>query len=332
MIITKTPFRISFVGGGSDISDFYRRSAGAVLSTAIDKYMYISSHRFFDSDKIRVKYSQTETVDDIEQMKHPIFREVLRKFEVKGAIEISSNADIPAGTGLSSSSSFTVGLLHNMHTVRGRFTTKKQLAEEACEIEIGKLKEPIGKQDQYAAAFGGLNVIRFEPSEEVSIEPIHLNKRTYEALQASLLLFYIGQPRRASDILSEQKKNMNERRKFDTLRKMVELVWQLRESLYSDNLEQFGRVLHQNWLLKRQLASKITNPAIDEIYEAGLENGALGGKVLGAGGGGFMLFCCLPAQQHRLREAMSGFKEMKFKFESGGSKLIYIGDECYEHD
>jgi len=330
MIITKTPFRISFVGGGSDIEAFYSRSQGAVLSTTVNKFMYISSHSFFDGDKFRIKYSQTETVDNVDRIRHPIVREVLKKFNVPGGIEISSNADVPAGTGLSSSSSFTVGLLHNIHTVLGRFVTKRQLAEEACQIEIERLKEPIGKQDQYAAAFGGLNIIKFNPSGTVEVEPIHLKRDVYEQLQNNLLMFYGGKPRKASDILTEQKNNLTSQKKTDVLKKMVELVWKLRDALYGGALEAFAKLLHENWLLKKQLASKISNCRIDEIYRTAMENGALGGKLLGAGGGGFLLLYSEPKNHKRLREALSRLKEMRFRFESEGSKLIYIGEECYE--
>jgi len=327
MIITRTPFRISFVGGGSDLRDFYRHSAGAVLSTTINKFIYVSSHRFFDEDRLRIKYSQTENVNSVGEIKHPIVREVLKKFNAKGALEISSNADVPAGTGLSSSSSFTVGLLHNMYTVHGKFATAAQLAADAYDIEVETLKEPIGKQDQYAAAFGGLNVIKFNPSETVNIEPIHLTKEIYNGLQDSLLLFYAGNPRKASDILSEQKSNMHSPKKVDVLKRMVELVWKLRDALYEGRLGECGKILHENWLLKKQLASKISNGRIDSIYETALKNGAAGGKLLGAGGGGFLLFFCEKNKQHKLKSALTGLKELDFRFEGEGSKVIYIGDE-----
>jgi len=330
MIITKTPFRVSFVGGGSDLGEFYRHQQGAVLSTSINKFMYISSHRFFDEDKLRIKYSRTETVKAISELRHPIVREVLKKFNMTGAIEISSNADVPAGTGLGSSSSFTVGLLHNLYSVLGKFVTKHQLAREASEIEIEKLGEPIGKQDQYAAAFGGLNVIKFNPSGTVNIEPIHLKKEIYTRLQNNLLMFYIGKQRKTSRILSEQRDNLCSQAKIDQLARMVELVWKLREYLYEGELEEFGRTLHQNWLLKRELASRITNEEIDGIYERALKSGAVGGKLLGAGGGGFFIFYCERQNHEKLREAMAGFRELDFKFENEGSKLIYVGDENYE--
>lgn len=327
MIITRTPFRISFVGGGSDLKDFYSNSPGAVLSTTINKFMYISSHDYFAEHQIRMKYSRTETVENVDDIQHPIIREVMRSFNVKGALEVSSNADIPAGTGLGSSSSFTVGLLHNLYTKFGKYASKEQLAAEACDIEINKLGEPIGKQDQYAAAFGGLNVIKFNPNGEVNVELIHLRKKTYKTLQNNLMMFYTGLQRKTSTILTEQKKNMSNTKKVETLKKMVELVWELRDALYADDLNGFGELLHKNWLLKQQLASKISNPEINKLYDTALKNGAAGGKILGAGGGGFLLLYCDSEKQEQVRKALSPRKEMKFKFENEGSKLIYAGDE-----
>ncbi len=331
MIITKTPFRISFVGGGSDLEKFYAHSQGAVLSTTINQFMYISSHRFWDEEIIVAKYSKTEMVKNIDTMKHPILREVLKKFNISGALEISSNADIGAGTGLGSSSSFTVGLLHNLYTILGKFVTKKQLAEEACDIEINRLQEPIGKQDQYAAAFGGLNVFRFESSGEVIVEPIHLPKETYKTLQDNLLMYYLGTQRSASKILAEQKRNLKLTNNLNILQEMVALVWELRDILYKGNLDQFGKILHRNWILKQKLASKISTTDTDALYDMALKNGATGGKVLGAGGGGFFLFYCPREKQKKLRKALAAFRELKFKFENEGSKLIYVGDEYLEH-
>ncbi|MCX8043030.1 MAG: GHMP kinase [Desulfobacterota bacterium] len=332
MIITRTPFRISFVGGGSDIEEFYSRWPGAVLSTTINKYMYISTHRFWDEEIIVAKYSRTEMVKDINELHHPIIREVLRKFNVTGALEISSNADVGAGTGLGSSSSFTVGLLHNLYSVFGKFVTKQQLAEEACDIEINRLREPIGKQDQYAAAFGGLNIFRFDCSGGVTVEPLHLKKEIYKALQNRLMMFYLGTQRSASAILAEQKKNMQlKQSNFEWIREMVGLVDELRDVLYQGRLEEFGKILHKNWEYKQRLSSKITSNAINDLYDMALRNGATGGKVLGAGGGGFLLLYCEPERQERLRSALGQLRHMKFKFENEGSKIIYIGDEYLEH-
>lgn len=327
MIISRTPFRISFVGGGSDMKAFYSKSPGAVLSTSIDKYMYISSHRFFFKDEIQVKYSRTETVNSIEKLQHPLVRESLRKAGIKGGIEISSVADIPAGTGMGSSSAFTVGLLHNLYAIRRKYVSMDILAAEAAEIEIDIVGEPIGKQDQHASAFGGLNVIHFNPDDSVKVEPLYIKNDVYKALNDNLIMFYVGHQRKASDILAEQKRNISDEQKFNTLKNMVGLVYELRDALYNENLAEFARLLHENWLLKQKLASKISNPEINELYEHALKHGAKGGKLLGAGGGGFMLFYCEKAQQEKLKNALLPHKTFNFNFERDGSKIIYFGDE-----
>ncbi len=327
MIITRTPFRISFVGGGSDMETFYSKSQGAVLSTTIDKYMYISSHKFFFPDQIRVKYSQTETVGSIDELNHPLLREALRKSGISGGVEVSSIADIPAGTGMGSSSSFTVGLLHNLYAIRRKYVAHEQLAAEACEIEIDILGEPIGKQDQYAAAFGGLNILYFNPDGSVKVEPLYIKNEVYTKLQENLVMYYVGNQRKASDILSEQKKNAGKDEKFNTLKSMVSLVFDLRECLYNERLDDFGKLLHENWILKQRLASQISNDDISSIYELALKNGATGGKLLGAGGGGFMLFYCEKSRQQKLNDALSSLRKFEFNFEREGSKLIYFADE-----
>jgi D-glycero-alpha-D-manno-heptose-7-phosphate kinase len=327
MIITRTPFRISFVGGGSDMETFYSRHQGAVLSTTINKYMYISTHKFFFPDQIRVKYSQTETVSKLGELKHPILREAMMMTGINGGIEISSIADIPAGTGMGSSSSFTVGLLHNLYAVKRQYVSHETLARQACEIEIKRLGEPIGKQDQYAAAFGGLNIIYFNPDGSVRVEPLYIKNEVYEQLQRNLVMFYIGNQRKASDILAEQKRNASQEEKFKTLKAMVSLVTDMRESLYSGQIEDFGKILHENWMLKQKLASQITNNEIDEIYKTALEKGATGGKLLGAGGGGFMLFYCKEEKQPQLISHLKSLRKFDFSFEREGSKLIYYADE-----
>lgn len=327
MIITRTPFRISFVGGGSDLDAFYRKQDGAVLSTTINKYMYISSHKFFDHDQIRVKYSVTETVRNIDKLRHPIFKESLKKFNIKGGLEISSIADIPSGTGMGSSSSFTVGLLHNLYVVNRQYVSKEMIANEACKIEIDILKEPIGKQDQYAASYGGLNIIHFLSNGKVRIEPIYIKKEVYNKLQENLLLFYLGKKRNSSDILSEQKENMHYENKFNTLKTMVELVFKLRECLYKEQLNDFGKILDENWMLKKKLASNITDDEIDLIYKTALKKGATGGKVLGAGGGGFILLYAEKLYHNKIKEALKPLYTFDFRFENEGTKLIYFGDE-----
>ena len=325
MILTRTPFRISFVGGGSDLPSFYRHHPGAVLSTSINKYMYISSHKFFEEDKIRLKYSKVETVMGTSNIRHPIFKETLTQFDVNGGIEFASIADVPAGTGMGSSSSFAVGLLHNLYVIRGELVTKEQLAQKACEIEIQKLGEPIGKQDQYAAAYGGLNMIHFFPDDSVKVEKIQLREDFLDELQKNLILYYIGAQRKASEILEEQKQNIEEDQKKNILIEMTHLVNELKATLVENNMDQFGTLLDRNWKLKKRLAGKITNTKIDDAYALAIKNGALGGKLLGAGGGGFLLFYCQAKRQEALSNAL-GLRQFDFKFEHEGSKVIRIID------
>jgi D-glycero-alpha-D-manno-heptose-7-phosphate kinase len=327
MIITRTPFRISFVGGGSDLEAFYSQHKGAVLSTSINKYMYISSHRYFEPDQIRAKYSLTETVHRAAELQHPILRTVLEQLNISGGIEISSIADVPGGTGMGSSSSFTVGLLHNLHTWTHQPVSKVALAEGACRVEIELLKEPIGKQDQYAAAFGGLNVIEFLPNGQVVVDPVIMHPDAYRQLQKNLMLFYLGNQRSASAILSEQRKNTSEADKMATLMEMVQLVYPLRDALSAGNLREMGKILHENWLLKRTLASGITNPSIDGWYELALKHGALGGKLLGAGGGGFLLLYCEEEHQARVADALQSLRRFDFTFEENGSQVIHYAHE-----
>lgn len=327
MIITKAPFRISLFGGGSDLAEYYTQSPAAVLSTTIDKFMYISSHRYFDEDKITAKYSMTELVTGANQLKHPIIREVLLEFGIDGGIEIASIADIPAGTGLGSSSAFTVALLHNLHARQGRYATKEMLAAGACNIEIDTLREPIGKQDQYASAYGGLNVLTFLPSGQVNVEPILLTAANQREFAESLLLYFTGKSRPASSILAEQKGNMVRADKRAVLGKMVELVAKGRDALHDGDIEALGRLLHQSWLWKRELATNISTGEIDTIYAHALEHGAIGGKVLGAGGGGFLLLICEKSKQPALRQAMSQLREIRFNLENQGSQVVYFCDE-----
>lgn len=321
MIGTRTPFRMSFFGGGSDLKEYYIHSEGCVLSTTINKYMYIFLHPYFDS-RIQVKYSKTELVEEVNQIKHPIVREALKLVNLKG-IDINSIADIPAGTGLGSSSSFTVGLLHGLYKYSNQSITAELLAQKACELEIEILKEPIGKQDQYAAATGGLNLIRFLSSGKVEIEPVKMEPLAYEQLQKNLLLFYIGSIRSASNILRDQRKNiLNEKSKRDVLKQMVEMTEDARNVLYGSDIDDFGKLLDISWQLKKGLSKKITNPEIDSIYSTGMKNGALGGKLLGAGGGGFLLFYCPPEKQVSIRDSLKFLREVDFSFESRGSSVI----------
>ena len=323
MIGTRTPFRMSFIGGGSDLKEFYSRHPGCVISTTINKYMYIFVHPFFDN-RIQVKYSKVELVDSIAAIEHPIVREALRNFDVEG-IDINSIADIPAGTGLGSSSSFTVGLLHALYRFKGEQISKAQLAREACEIEIDILQEPIGKQDQYAAAHGGLNIIRFHPNGQVQVQPIIMEEKAYRKLQNNLLLFYTGTTRNTSDILVNQKFNtVNDQQKFDTLVQMTELVEVAHKCLCESDLIGFAKTLDDNWALKKTLSDKISSTNIDDLYSLAKKNGALGGKILGAGGGGFLLLYCEPENHQELRHSLAGLREFEFEFDDIGSSLLTL--------
>ncbi len=321
MIISRTPFRISFVGGGTDLPAFYEREEGAVLSTAIDKYMFITVNKRFD-DSIRLSYRKTEIVDTLNEIAHPIMRACLEYTGIHKGIEITSMADIPSGTGMGSSSSFTVGLLHALWAYKGRFVSNEELARQACEIEIDLLKEPIGRQDQYAAAYGGLNQIRFRRDHEVLVDPVIITRETRKALEANLMMFYTGSTRRASEILQDQKRETVNR--MELLCRMRDQVGRLRKTLIdARELSRFGSFLHEGWECKRQLAGGITNPEIDGYYSTARDAGAIGGKVLGAGGGGFLLFYVEAQNQRKVRDALP-LRQVDFRFESQGSKIIYV--------
>ncbi|MCI8508636.1 MAG: GHMP kinase [Lachnospiraceae bacterium] len=327
MLITKTPFRISFCGGGSDIPDFYRENGGCVLSTSINKYMYISIHPYFDEEKTALKYSKNEIVTDYKEIQHSIFKQVLSDYDVNG-VELVSTADVPSGTGLGSSSSFTVGLIHTLNCYQGKYMSKKDIAQAACEVEIQKLKNPIGKQDQYAAACGGLNFITFHKDDTVSVEPVIMRKETMDALQENLVMFYTGIKHDANAILAEQKKNISQLEKTKNLLKMCDLAKEMKESLEKNDLSDFGNILHENWLLKKELAGGITRPEIDAAYNKALESGAVGGKLLGAGGGGFLLFYCEKYKQKELEDNL-GLKRFDFRFEHDGTSVVYIGEKYW---
>lgn len=326
MIISRTPFRISFAGGGSDLPSFYKRENGAVLSTTIDKYMYITMHPWFEKEETVLKYSKTEVVKDIKDIKHPIFREVLQMYNVHG-VDLSSIADIPSGTGLGSSSSFTVGLLNAVRAYLGKASSGEKLGELACEVEINRVGSPIGKQDQYAAACGGLNFITFYGDETVNVEKIIMQPDKKKELEGNLLMVFVGGEHSANAILKDQQEAISNTKKFDVQKQMVKLAYNLRESLEHNNLDDFGKILHEGWLLKKSLTSGITNGIVDEMYNKGIEAGALGGKLLGAGGAGFILFYCPRERQAEFRERMGAIKELNFGFDNYGSKIIYVGEK-----
>lgn len=321
MITVRAPFRISFAGGGSDIDSFYKKSYGLVVSTTINKFMYIMIHSYFH-DKIRIKYSKTEDVTSVSQIQHPLVRECLKLTNTMKGIEIASIADVPAGTGLGSSGAFTVGLLYALSAYKRKLKTKEWLARTACRIEIEKLQEPIGKQDQYATSLGGLNYIRFNPDETVWFEPIVLKPEIKRQLENNLLMFYVGNERKASRILATQKEEMTDQKKYKIVCEMVKLAEKMKQVLIRGKLEEFGDLLHQGWLLKRGLTENITNPQLDRFYDKALKAGAKGGKVLGAGGGGFFLFYCEAKYQNKLRAALK-LRELDFGFDDEGVKITY---------
>ncbi len=322
MIITRTPFRISFVGGGTDLPVFYREHGGAVAATAIDKYVYITVNKAF-CRKIRVSYSRTEIVDDVSDVQHPLVREAMKLTGVTEGVEITSIADIPSqGTGLGSSSSYTVGLLKALWAYRGKLKSSWELAEEACRIEMDFLQEPIGKQDQYIAAFGGLKYMEFQTDDSVLVEPLLCPSERLENLARSLMLFYTGLVRSSRDILSRQRREAPG--KTASLRRMKELAREMKDGLLAGaDLSLVGGLLHENWELKRRLAPGITSPEIDAFYERGIRAGALGGKLLGAGGGGFLLFYVPYPRQPMVREALADLREIPFRMEPQGSAIIY---------
>jgi len=320
MIITRTPFRVSLAGGGSDLRGFYSKNGyGAVVSSAIDRYMYVVIHPYFH-DKIRLKYSKTEDVDHIDEIKHPIIRECLKKVEIEKGIEIASFADVPSGTGLGSSSSFTVGLLHALYAYKGSMVSKDCLATEACEIEIDILGEPIGKQDQYAAAFGGINHIQFNRDESVNVAPIFLTEASRELLQRCLRLYHVGGRRNARDILSEQKGNLVADDNFQAVRKMVGLAQDLRDALHAGDIHIVGSILHEGWAQKKALASGISNGWIDKLYEEFMGHYAKGGKLLGAGGTGFLLVF---SENHPFLEKQMQLRAIPFRIDWEGTKLLF---------
>lgn len=323
VIISRTPFRVSFFGGGTDYPAWYRENGGAVLATTIDKYCYITCRYLppFFQYKNRIVYSKTELVKDIAEIKHPSVRETLRFMNIDGGVEIHHDADLPARTGLGSSSSFTVGLLHALYALKGIMSTKQQLAREAIYIEQNILKENVGCQDQILAAQGGFNRIDFGGEDDFQIRPITLNDQRLELLQAHLMLFFTGFSRAASEIAGQQIKNIPQKKR--ELRAMHQMVGEAENILSGNNdLLEFGKLLHEGWQLKRSLSDRISTPQIDEIYDAARSEGAIGGKLLGAGGGGFMLLFAEPEVQTRIRAKLNRFLCVPFRFDSQGTEII----------
>ena len=324
MIISRAPVRISLGGGGTDLRSYYSKHEGFLIAGAIDKYIFISANRRF-YDSIRLSYSQTEIVNSVDEIKHEIFKAALSFLNMDTNIELVSIADVPANCGLGSSSSFTVSLLNALHAYKKEFISQKQLAEEACHIEIDILGEPIGKQDQYISAFGGVTALTFERDGNVIVEPVRMTEEALDELERNILLFHTGIERSASEILSEQneKSKRDEAAVIDTLHQIKNIGRETKKAFESGNLDRFGELLDVHWQTKKQLSQKVSSDFIDDCYEAALENGALGGKIMGAGGGGFFMFYC-SEDQTKLTNALKekGLKPMRFRFDFEGAKIL----------
>jgi D-glycero-alpha-D-manno-heptose-7-phosphate kinase len=324
MIISRTPLRVSFVGGGSDLPFHYRRHGGAVISCAIDKYVFITVNKRFD-ESVRVSYSRTEEVSSAHNVQHQLVRAAMLKLGVTNGIEITSIADVPSkGSGLGSSSAFTVGLLHALHAYKGAYRARQNLGCEACEVEIDICGEPIGKQDQYAAAMGGFNLIRFRQEGSVDIEPVILPPKFLDTFQSSLMMFFTGLTRSASKILQQQTEEISSsEQKTRIVCRMAEMSETFRQAVQSGDLDAVGEVLHDAWMLKTSVSDTVSNSVINEIYQRGRAAGALGGKLLGAGGGGFMLFCVPPHRRQAVRDTMQGLREVLVQLNWTGSTIIF---------
>ncbi len=315
---------MSFVGGGSDLPSFYRNDGGAVVSTAIDKYVYVNVNKKFD-DGIRVAYSKTEEVERVDQIDHRIVRAAMQFLKLDGGVEITTIADIPSrGTGLGSSSTFTVGLLHVLNAYKGQYVSSDQLGRDSSHIEIDLCGEPIGKQDQYAAAFGGLNLIEFKPDDSVVVSPIICGRGTVAELEAGTLVFYTGIVRSASTLLRQQNADLtSSAEKRRAMRRMVELAYELREELHKNNVSAFGEILHENWILKKTMTEGVSTPEIDEWYRVARGAGATGGKILGAGAGGFLMLYAPRDRHDEIAAALPALRRIPMGFEPLGSRIIF---------
>lgn len=325
MIITRTPFRFTLGGGGTDLPSYYGQYGGMVFSAAIDKYMYIALNRPIVDDLVRVKYSRSEIVEEATQLNHELARAALEYVGVPNAIEIISMADIPAGTGLGSSSCYLVGLLNALYAMKRDYRAVTQLAEAACHLEMNVLKKPVGKQDQYLAAFGGLSVLEIEKDGAVKVRQARLAPDTMDELNRNTLIFYTGTTREAAEILRHQDESVKRHNSVvtDSLHRIKDIGYQILEALESGNVDRFGILTHEHWELKKRLSDKIANPLHHRLYELARANGALGGKVTGAGGGGFFVFYTSGRHQ-QLRRAMAqeGLRELRYRFDMEGSKIL----------
>jgi len=327
MIITRAPLRMSYVGGGSDLPEFYRHSTGAVVSAAINKYVYICVKERFESG-IRLVYSSFEEVDAVKSIKHELIRECLLEIGISGSIEIASLADIPShGTGLGSSSSFTVGLIKSLLHYKKRSMTATQVADLACKIEMDRCSQPIGKQDQYAAACGGLNLFEFHPNGEVTVVPINCSQRFIRRLDEYTLVFYTGRTRSASTILTRQRKAMEQLSSRRIVKEMVDLAYTLKGEIECERIDNVGEIISRNWDLKVQLADNIADEEITYMYNTGLANGASGGKLLGAGAGGFMMFIASPEHHGRISKALSRYRQVQFSIAQYGACVTDLSED-----
>jgi len=325
MIVSRAPVRFSLGGGGTDLPSYSSQHGGFLVAAAIDKYIYVSANRRF-YDSIRLAYSKTETVDSVDQIDHRIFREALRMSGIGQGIELSSTADCPPNSGLGSSSTFTVALINALHTYKHEYVSSEQLAQEACKIEIDILKEPIGKQDQYIAAYGGVTGFTFNTDGSVEVERVPARPEVLAELESNLLIFYSGVERAAASVLSKQGQNIksNSDGAVERMHRIKELGYETRRILIRGNIDSYGELLHEHWTNKRKLASNMSDSTIDEHYEAARAAGAIGGKLMGAGGGGFFMFYAQPGDRRRVYAAMvaRGLRQLPFRFDTGGSRIV----------
>ncbi len=325
MIFVRAPFRIPIGGGGTDLPSYYSKFGGALISAAINHYMFITVNRPLLDTLIRVKYTQTEIVTNVKEVKHELVREALRLTCISDRIEINSIADLPAGTGMGSSGSYLVALLKALHTLKNEHVETKELAEEACRIEIDRLKRPVGKQDQYIAAFGGITKLAIRKNGNVAVQQLPLAPSFVRDLESSLLIFYTGIRREEKQILHSQSKatEKNNKKVIENLHHIKSIGGKIEKALMREDIASFGTLMHEHWMSKRSMSTAISSSRIDYLYDLGMKNGALGGKIMGAGGGGFLLFCC-PGGRSQIRKAMEGqgLTELFFHFDREGVKVI----------
>ena len=325
MIISRAPVRFSLGGGGTDLPSYSEEHGGFIVAAAIDKFCNVGANPRFQ-DSIRLMYSSTQTVDSLEQIEHRIFREALRFTGLSSHLELVSIADVPGNSGLGSSSSFTVALLNALHAFKREYVSSEQLAQEACHIEIEVLKDPIGRQDQYIAAYGGITAFTFHPGGKVDVERLPIAPEVVDELERNLLIFYSGIERKAADVLSEQRKTIttNKDSAVERMHRIKALGHETRRILLAGTLDQYGELLHEHWTNKRKLASNMTDSSIDQHYEAARTAGAIGGKLMGAGGGGFFMFYTRPGERRKVYETMCqrGLKPLRFRFEQNGARIV----------